>query len=508
MIKSVKSIKNRISAMIRRVENPRIPFIYFILTFFAVIILRIFLELFPGYNLNNISPVKLNFDLFLHHSLFYVSIALAFILLFYYATKEKIDKIARIVLPAFLITAIVPIIDLILSLGKGYNLDYGILTLFGPLLVGITPGLRVEAYLIILGSFIYFLLKKGGLKRSLVFSLLSYYLLFFYVDIPFFIRLFFPWFVVGIGGSHLLMINFYLLLNFVLLAWLFYLYKREYFISILRGIQPFRLLHYGSMFALGIVFAKVFQSSVILMQYTLFHFLFIILALVSAWLFSVITNNQADYNIDKITKEESSLVSGAVPVKDYRLLGWIFLALAIVYSSAVSFITLFLIVLFIGNYFLYSMPPLRLKRITFFSKLTILFNSLLLVLLGYFFMTDEWENLLPLDGLAVLFLVVVTGAINFIDIKDYEGDKQAGVKTLPVILGLKKSRLIIGLFFLLSYLLVALILKDFYLSTVFLLFGVIQFFLLNKSYYNEKPIFLVYFISLITFIVYFLQRMS
>ncbi len=100
------------------------------------------------------------------------------------------------------------------------------------------------------------------------------------------------------------------------------------------------------------------------------------------------------------------------------------------------------------NYFLYSMPPLQLKRVTFFSKLLISLNSLILVLLGQLFHSGDFG--LPLN-IIIFFFVCVTATLNFIDLKDYEGDKNAGIKTLPVALGLDRSKKVIGLFFFISY---------------------------------------------------------
>jgi len=128
----------------------------------------------------------------------------------------------------------------------------------------------------------------------------------------------------------------------------------------------------------------------------------------------------------------------------------IFLGLALFYAGVVNFPTFFIISLFIGNYFLYSAPPLRIKRIPFFSKLLISLNSLILIILGFFIITGSIINF-PWE-ITIVFLIGATAVANFIDIKDYEGDKKVGVKTLPVILGIRKAKFLISLFFILTYL--------------------------------------------------------
>ena len=126
-------------------------------------------------------------------------------------------------------------------------------------------------------------------------------------------------------------------------------------------------------------------------------------------------------------------------------------------------------------------------------------NSLLLVILGYYYVTGTTE--IPLE-VFLFFLVGFTAFINFIDIKDYEGDKKAGIKTIPTLLGLKRSKLLIGLFFLLGYISMSIFLNDLLYSSFMIIFGVVEFFLINRENYDERPVFLIYLLSLIIFIIY------
>ena len=122
-----------------------------------------------------------------------------------------------------------------------------------------------------------------------------------------------------------------------------------------------------------------------------------------------------------------------------------------------------------------------------------------MVLLGYFFISGDLE--IP-GSIIAFFLICLTAVINFIDIKDYEGDKKAGIKTIPVIFGLKISKVIIGVFFLISYFFVYFILKKFLIPLIIL--SIIHFYLINRKNYNEKLVFIAYLVSLIILIVYLL----
>jgi 4-hydroxybenzoate polyprenyltransferase len=124
-------------------------------------------------------------------------------------------------------------------------------------------------------------------------------------------------------------------------------------------------------------------------------------------------------------------------------------------------------------------------------------------MLGFIISTGKLEGFPNI--IIAFFLIFFTLAINFIDIKDYEGDKKEGIKTLPVILGLEKSKFVIGIFFLLAYLGSYLVVNELYLVTIFLIFGIIQFILINRKDYNEKGVFFIYLLSLFLVIIYLIN---
>lgn len=499
----------RIEKVIKSFEDSKTPFVYFILTFLSAITLRNFLEIFS-------TGIVISQMFFSHFNVFYISLALSLVILFHFATKEKIEKISRVILPCFLILIIVPIIDLVVNNGSVLKISYIIPEKIGDLLLdfftffssdfskGISFGIKLELTLVILGSFIYFYIKRKNLIRSLFFSFLVYALIFFYLSTPFFIKEYFELINQGYNYSPLFLRNFYLLPIFILLFWIFYISNKEYFLEILKDIRFFRLIHFDLMFIFGIIVALLSSVNLgILIENRFFYFnlIFVLISILFAWLFSVTTNNLADYKIDKTTNKERPLVAGKITEKEYKCLAAIFFILSIVYSGVVNFEIFFLIILFIANYFLYSMPPLRLKRVPFFSKLFISLNSLIILMIGYFLMT---ESLRISGDIIFFFLVFLTAVFNFIDLKDYEGDKKEGIKTLPVIFGLKRSKEIIGLFFLISYLAAwVIIIKDISLFPHLLFLGFVQFFLINRKNYREKPVFLVYFLTMLLLTFYF-----
>jgi len=498
-----KPLKNIINSL----ENSKAPLIYFILTFIFITSLRNFIELFSDTDTSQIS-----FAEFFHYDISYIALAMIIIILLYFFIKKDILKITKVVLTSFLILLIVPIIDLIWSFGKGLNMAYMLpgshsnlmqrfFTFFGDFSgLGITPGIRIEIIIVLLGVFFYIYINSSRIIKSLLGVLFAYSIYFFYLAAPFLVKGLLEIFGLTYKYSDSLMTNFFLLV--ILFAGIFiaYISNKEYFRLIIKDIRPFRLLHFELMFLIGFIIGFNKFGTFVFDSTNIFSFIFIPAGIIFAWIYSVITNNIVDYNIDKVSNNNRPLIESKINKTAYYKLSWIILFFALFYPLMVSFKAFFMILLFTGNYFLYSMPPLRLKRIPLFSKMIIAFNSLILVMLGFIISTGKLEGFSVI--LIAFFLIGFALAINFIDIKDYEGDKEAGIKTLPVILGLKKSKFIIGLFFLLAYLAAYFLINNLYLIPVLFIFGITEFLLINRKNYNEKPVFFVYLLSLTLFIIY------
>jgi len=498
----IKTIQKTINYL----ENSKTPFIYFILTFFFIVTIRYFLE-----TISDTDGGEISLELILHFNLSFIALAMVIILLFHLLTKVEIKKISKVILPSFIIILLPPILDLILSKGKGFNIAYLIpgthdnlilrfFTFFGEFSgFGITPGMKIEIGLILFAAFVYFYIKVRNITKSLVFTFFYYTLLFVLATTPFLIKSMLSIFGITYRYSETLFSNFFLVLILLTGIPLAYLTNKKNFMTILKDINFLRLGHFQLMFIIGIIFGLT-KSKFILNEINIFYFIFLPISILSAIIFSTIINNIEDYKIDKILKKNRSLINTNVTVEQYRKLSWPFLYIAIIFSIFVNIESFFSITLCISLSFLHSAYPFRLKRIPLLSKLLISTISLILVMLGFSLVAAPISHF-PKPLIAII-LISFTLVINFRDIKDYKGDMEAGIKTIPVIFGLKKSKLIIGTLFILAYLSVYLIVKEAYFMILFLIFGLIQFYLINKKNYNEKPVYFVYFISLIILAVY------
>lgn len=481
-------------------EDLKVPFGYYVLTFLAFVTLRNLLEVFSD---KSVVSMELHF----HYYLSYICLALFMMLLFSVFTGEKMARIARLVLCSFYFIFLAPIFDLVISGGQGYNMAYLLpdthgdlllryLTLGGPFEeVGITIGLKLEVSILMISSFVYSKAKKATTLKSLLLALLVYTLIFAYAIVPFGVKAILDVFHLFDYFYSMLFAKFYLVVIFVLLLIVVRRWNKEYFISLVRDMRPYRQGHALMMFVFGIILGP----SLVWSQDTFFDLPLAVISIFWACLFVIMTNNLEDQKIDRWVNRKRPLVSGAIPRGDYRNITVAVGLLALTYALAVSYYAFFTILLFMGLYSLYSMPPIRLKRVPFFSKLVVAVNSLAFVVMGYVFAGGEVIEFPPL--VMLWFLVFLTAAMNFIDIKDYAGDKRAGIKTLPVLWGLEKSKRVIGLFFLLAY-----VAAPFAVGQTFLLIpaigvGVVQYWRVNRKDYEEKKVFSLYLGSLAVLLI-------
>jgi 4-hydroxybenzoate polyprenyltransferase len=430
---------------------------------------------------------------------------MSLLLFFYLFTGESLDQISRVVFPSYSLVLIAPIFDIIISGGKGIPMGYlkfdsDILfryaTFFGSFKhTDITPGIRIEVAVILVLAYFYFRYKEKPVLGSIISTLALYSLIFAFLLMLDISKMIFVM-VAPLGEAYDLdfLFSIYKIIIIITSSILLYISNSDKVNILISNIRPFRTFHFCFMFIIGIMLAVVFGMEQPLFKLFLKAF-FACLSIIFAFTYSVITNDISDISIDVISNKDRPLIEKKIRPKEYRNLSYFVLFFALVTAAFVDFLSVFFISLFIALYYIYSMPPLRFKRVPILSKTVISLNSLLLVIWGYYCAG------MPLyefpSNIIFYFLVPITLAINFIDIKDYEGDKHAGIKTLPTIIGLRAAKFIIGLFFILAYILIYPLFNIPIMIIPLLSFGILEAYLINKKEYREKEVFLVYLLSLI-----------
>nr|WP_299202444.1 geranylgeranylglycerol-phosphate geranylgeranyltransferase [uncultured Brumimicrobium sp.] len=165
-----------------------------------------------------------------------------------------------------------------------------------------------------------------------------------------------------------------------------------------------------------------------------------------------VLNDIMDRHIDKINKPQTHIVGNTISLKGARII-FIVLTLLIVLLSIYISVYMFVEWAFIsvGIYVLSILYDLYLKRSPLFGNVLMAFLTAFIPLLLLFFAEDcinvlqnEKINLLIYLYAAFPFLIIIPRELS-LDISDMEGDKADGCKTLPIMIGAKKSKLIVVL---------------------------------------------------------------
>lgn len=273
------------------------------------------------------------------------------------------------------------------------------------------------------------------------------------------------------------------------------LYNLKLILEVIRDIRGLRILHYVSLMGLGVsLFIADTQTTIIIDYKTLiWEVSLFIIALIYAAVFAIVTNNIEDLETDKISNKDRPLVVQSVEPKQYLWAGIICQIWAMILARFVSF-DVFLAVLLISiGYFVYSCQPFRLKKIPIIAKIIIGLNSLAVAIGGFVLAGGRIQDFPPIW--IFYTLIPLSLSANFVDLKDIEGDRAMNVRTLPVIWGEAKAKHFIAAMTVLSYLIPSIILNIWWLYPMVFLLLTAHLWLLYRKPYAEKPIFLIYILS-------------
>lgn len=487
-----------IQRMVNWLEDEQIPLVNYVFTFFFAVLIRHYLESYSQVTNYLDLPGYMLFSDIIHFTLSYVNLAMLLILVFYVATTQPIKQVARVILPAFMLLWLTPLLDLVLTKGFGHSILYiqpgyqidivrAYLSLGGGF-KGVSLGIKAEIIAVLLVSFFYFRVKKQSLPRCLLFVWITYSIIFLWGSSPFLLNGLLDILGITYEFSGYLMIQYYAISNFVLGMLLCYLMHPTFFKMILADARWLRFLHYELMLLLGVSIAINIKNTSLT---TLIHLqpewisttILVSISLFFASLFSIITNNLSDKLIDQVSNQARPLCATTINANVYLNLGYSCLALSLFYAMLVAPQALLSMAAVIGGYYLYSMPPIRFKRVPLFSKIVIAFNSVVLLVLGYW-IVQGGRYQFPFT-LIFIILTAMTVAANVIDLKDVKGDQADNIRTLPILLGERQAKQLIGLAYIILFSGFICVVSHLYWLIAFTGAGLFQCYLVNKRHYRE-----------------------
>lgn len=519
-------IKKIIRRGIAAIENAPLTLASFVTAFFALIGMRLLVE-------NTLGLFKEHtffyfFFEFTHTFLFFLCSFLLLLPLVRFAGNIDFRKAANVLFFGFLIILTPPILDVIIFQGlhfwSFYEFDgfLGLLkryvTLFGDTPdIGITYGVRIEVVIVTIALGLYAYIKSQRTTKALLVSLATYTILFVLGTFPAWLTLgilFFQKSFLAINQNDVAglfltpesifarnLTDFRSVLNakmsvvYGLLAvaltgiTLWRAYPR-YFIALWKNARLPQLVYHGGLLVIGMTLAFVFTEAPFHLDF--FHVIgaIILLAAVeSAWLASVVANDLYDVRIDTHTNKNRPLIESTIPLETYKMFGILFFITSIVLAGIMSFSAMLLLLGYQAIAWLYSAPPLRLKRVPVLATALAAFAGILVLTAGFLTVSpDNGLHALPLPLLFFLFIAYAL-CLPIKDFKDIKGDALDHVYTIPVLLGAEKAKLLIGSLMFLLFIASPFILSARELFLPALFFGSLAFWVIQQGTDEEDSFF-------------------
>ena len=527
-------------------EKGDFSLIKIILALFGIIAVRMFLDnlIYPstgGYFLST--------ERFVQEPLYFFSVFSSFSILIYVFTKSSFNSIFSFLIKTFLFILLIPVIDLFLNGQVTDATQYlyietsAFLATFFKIInpfsgQGITVGQHIGAFFIFICIAWFVYKKTSNVWKSLISLLSSYVILFFYAILPSIISLFNTkpvsldpiiheaantpvietyyfilkqsWlmnvaknsstFIINMDSLHEILMSyvFWILLVIQIGVMLFIASKRLW--NVFQNNFPIaRIFYWFIIAAIGIILNYKLFGSINLQNPVNFLAItvFFILGVPNLWL-AVLVNDAEDIEIDKISNPERPLVKKEVSKQEWRTMQIILLLLIAFGTMTMSRATGFSLIIAQSIYYIYSAKPLRLKKHFLSSSLLIGIASVSVAMSSFFLVSpDQHVSAFPVNAILIIGIAYAILS-NLKDIKDYEGDKKENIRTLPVVFGLEKSKYIIAALCSLVSIAVPLILELRSMLLVSICTSLFLFFLFTRKNYQEKYIFLVIFVYIIT----------
>jgi 4-hydroxybenzoate polyprenyltransferase len=263
----------------------------------------------------------------------------------------------------------------------------------------------------------------------------------------------------------------------------------------LSSLRISRHVYYSAVFCAGYYMAMRICDA----QFSVYPFIYGFVLINILFATSLMLNNYYDSAIDDVNKKCNLLNEPGVSRPEYLSTFFFLSAASVAISLSISMPVFLTAIAIHASSWIYSSPPLRIKRFFPFNTLLIAFSTCLALVLGYFIPGGIFYRL-PFTAITV-FAGLLFLAFNVKDVNDCEGDKKYSVQTLMTLLGAEKGRFATAALAYSAYLLVPLLLQNrFMLVPSIILGGATFYVVMRKGKINEPIIFLLMFIYAVVFI--------
>lgn len=396
-----KRVEKFVLKRVDLLESKRVGPVQWVVIFFSIVVFRNLLESFSG-NL----PVPEMGSFFLHYPFAFIPQVFYLIIVLSLFSGEHVSKVTKLMLFVWTLTLLPPLIDFLLPAAKPkvigylwippYRVHEAFLHFFDPFqeFLGSTKGIRIQFFVgcILAGWYVY--LKSGNIFRTLGCIVIIYAVaIFLYLKPSMYIAILD---LVGIKTSSVSLFvkygsimrsnfNLYsfsiaqidLYVIILILALWFALYNKTKFLLLLKNMGSKGAIHFPLLVILGEILAikSLYPPDNPFSLKNPMDLLTLITPILS-----VFFAYQFARLIDLMINQKG--VPG-LPPTELRGVALVFLLISLSSAITVNYAVLIFVLVFLGAYLFYHIPPFRLQQIFPFSSLLIAFASLMAIMTGY-----------------------------------------------------------------------------------------------------------------------------
>ncbi len=452
-------------------------------------------------------------------------------------TKDTLENITSFLLKVHLLILIAPIIDFTISGSSPDSMGYvslkgaDILTYYFKLMLpggvpGVTIGMHIASYLLFALMAIFIYQKTKKILRVLIGGIIGYTIFFINAILPsvlVFFQILFKNALLLPSQIYTLMLQKSWLANTSLLLgdadlqtiqshdilmarifWFFiviqlgtivYLLDKNTWHILKNTLRPSRIFNFILLALIGMVLGdKLSQGSGLLDIVNIISLIVFILLIILNSMLAVFINDAEDIKIDIISNPSRPLAQNIISLPSWKKIRNIIIILIALGTLTLSAATALFLILTQGIYFIYSKYPLKLKRHFISSSVAMGLATIFITLAGFYFVyPDAGVFAFPIKALLIIGFSQALLS-NMKDIKDFTGDGSENIQTLPVVFGIKKSKIIIALLYAIVFISIPIFLQFYQLLPFALFCSLFAYYLFTKKIYCEGHIFFLLFI--------------
>jgi 4-hydroxybenzoate polyprenyltransferase len=438
---------------IKRIDDKNYSLLTLFSTFTAVVIIRTFFELWvTEYHKFFVRGIFYdNLITIIYYYLFYLGILISGSLLLSTILRVKFFTFFKFFVLFFAVTIFVPIIDVVVTQGGGFRYVYlftfdeyfyYLIHLFNPFVIldNIMIGMRVEAFLIAVMSFLY---SKLYLKKNIFISIIASFslvlLVFTWGHLPAINNLLIPVFGLpsltdlSIVHSYPLMYVFPFIALFALLTIKLFFENKKYKILFQSIFFPTRLFYYLFLLSFGFLYGAYIQKFGIEIFNLLDvqKFLSASISVILIFAYAKIINDISDYNIDVLSNKNRMLPIGVIKKNQLQEIKYIFLFYSLLFAIITDYSFIAYWLMFFALSYIYSIPPYRLKKYYPLSFINLSILGIVVFISGLSLVFHEYAYIkLPQKEIVLYVALSFFAILHIKDFKDIDSDKKNKIFSL------------------------------------------------------------------------------